>query len=85
MGKFPALYKVEVYDESSNSLKTIHGLLYVDSFADAAKTLEQYYGLNETESMKIELFEEDLIELPEDKELIKKIKSKLLGEINEKL
>lgn len=74
MFKFPTLYTVNLITfDNSDSQHGIssanfqhgvtHGILFSDSWADAAKQLEEYYG-EEIESMHIEMFEDGLIEFP---------------------
>lgn len=63
MTKYPALYEVNLYVYENNRTNQYHvcGILYTENFADAAKQLEEYYG-NEIGDMKIELYEDGLIE-----------------------
>ena len=85
MGNYPVLFTIEIYDEQY-TLNTITGLIYANSFGEAAKTLEQYYGFSNIEAMSLEFFEDGIIELPTEVKTVEKIRKKLLGENqNEKL
>ena len=54
---YPATVKVEYFDEFDRVIKSETALVYVDSFADAAEQVENYFGDCLT-SMSIHLFEE---------------------------
>lgn len=69
MSKFPALYKATLYifeEDNKTHRYEICGILYADSFADAARQIEEYYG-DELGDIKIELYEEGLIEFAPSK------------------
>ena len=65
---YPCLYKATVFyydgEAQSDVTETMHGILYADSFADAARQVESYYG-KDLISVETELFEDGLIEIPE--------------------
>lgn len=73
---YPCLYKVNLcYEGDMETIETevVHGLIYAASYSDAAHQLEDYYG-NELTTLEITLFEDGLIEIPENNvELIRKI------------
>lgn len=65
MAKFPTVFEATLYidDNSDHHCKPyrVCGLLYSESFADAARQIEEYYG-NDLFDMKIELYEDGIME-----------------------
>ena len=65
---YPCLYKATVcyYDGDAKDSVTevMHGIIYADSFADAASQIEKYYG-EDLIALETELFEDGASELME--------------------
>lgn len=77
MAKFPTVFEATLYidDSSDHHCKPyrVCGLLYSESFADAARQIEEYYG-NDLSDMKIELYEDGIIEFhPKDLPVVEKL------------
>lgn len=77
MAKFPTVFEATLYidDSSDHHCKPyrVCGLLYSESFADAARQIEECYG-DELSDMKIELYEDGIIEFhPKDLPVVRKL------------
>ena len=66
---YPFIYKVEVIDELTDNRRVFResGVVYADSFSEAAQKLEVYYGTdNIVEVQQLLPLEDDPIVLPEE-------------------
>lgn len=77
MAKFPTVFEATLYINDSGDHRCkpyrVCGLLYSESFADAARQIEEWYG-NDLSDMKIELYEDGIIEFhPKDLPVVKKL------------
>lgn len=77
MAKFPTVFEATLYIDDSSDYHCkpyrVCGLLYSESFADAARQIEEYYG-NDLSDMKIELYEDGIIEFhPKDLPVVEKL------------
>lgn len=62
--RYPVSYKATIWEEDVHGERTICGITFADSFADAAKKIESYYS-ESLIRLSIFLMEEcEVIELP---------------------
>lgn len=57
---YPVLYIAKYWDEDTKKIETEHGITFANSFTEASKYIENYYG-NELNSIHIQLLEENNI------------------------
>lgn len=61
----PFEFEVERYDEAEKKTETLHGVLFAEDYAEAAKKIEEYFK-NELVSMKLFAGEESPVYIFED-------------------
>ena len=83
MATYPYVYKVHIYFDDPNGSNqqdfVEHGIGFASSFADAAKQIEDYYGLDLVKIQHLELLEENPV-LPVRKSVFNNIRSSELGD-----
>lgn len=41
---YPAIYTIKIWNELSENTEVVHGVTFGDSYVDAIKNIEDYYG-----------------------------------------